>query len=201
MKRRLLAGVLTAAALALASCATVTDAPAGSYAVGADYSVTLTRQWSDISAIMNARPKKVHLLSIDGPLLNRLYLTEGLSPGDFMVKPLAKDKPTPTYRADLSPNEVVEFVANSVSALDYQKVETSNLRPQAFAGGQALRFDIKAQSMDGLDISGSAVASETHGKLYVILYLAPTEHYYGDALPEVEKVMQSADVHVAVAKS
>ena len=201
MKRRLLAGALVAVSLALASCATVTDAPAGAYAVGADYSVTLTRQWSDVSAIMNARPKKVHLLSIDGPLLNRLYLTEGLAPGDFMVKPTAKDKPTPTYRADLSATEVVEFVANSVSALDYQKVETSNLRPQPFAGGDALRFDIKAQSMDGLNISGSALASESHGKLYVILFLAPSEHYYDDGMSEVEKVMHSADLHAPAGKS
>lgn len=201
MKRRLLAGALVAASLILASCATVTDAPAGAYAVGPAYSVTLTRQWSDISAIMNARPKKVHLLSIDGPLLNRLYLTEGLAPGDFMVKPVAKDKPTPTYRADLSPTEIVEFVSNSVSALDYQKVETSNLRPQQFAGSDALRFDIKAQSMDGLNVSGSAVASESHGKLYVILFLAPSEHYYDDGLAEVEKVMRSADLHDSGAKS
>jgi hypothetical protein len=193
MKRNLVFCVL-AASMALASCATVADAPVGGYAVDAKYDVTLTRHWADISAIMNAKPRKVHLLSIDGPLLNRLYITEGLSPGDYIVKPTAKDKPTPIYRADLSPTEVVEFVADSVAALDYQKVVTTNLRPQTFSDGDALRFDIMARTVDGLDVSGTALASETHGQLFVILYLAPTEHYYGDALTEVEAIMRSAKV-------
>lgn len=193
MRRRLIL-VFAAASLALAACVTVVDAPEGAYAVGTDYGVTLTRHWSDISAIMNARPKKVHLLSVDGPLLNRLYLTEGLSPGDFIVKPTAKDKPTPTYKSDLSPTEVVEFVSDSVGALDYLKVETSNLRPQHFADGDAMRFDITARTTDGLDISGTSLAYEQHGRLYVILFLAPTEHYYADALPEVEAIMKSANL-------
>ena len=194
MKRLFNAALAMVALLAVSGCVSITDAPAGAFKVGNAYSVTLTRQWADISQIMNARPKNVRLLSIDGPLLNRLYLTDALSPGDYLVKPASKEKPTPTYRADLSPTEIVEFVANSVSALDYLKVETSNLRPGQFAGTQGIRFDLTATTKEGLDISGTALATEKGGKLYVILCLAPTEHYYGDVLPEVEAIMQSASV-------
>jgi hypothetical protein len=175
----------------LTGCATVENAPKGDYALGG-YTVTLGQDWSDISNVMTARSPHVKLLSVDGPLLNRLYLTDGLGYGDYMVKPVAKERPTPTYRKGMSPNELLEFVADSVSALDYQRVETHNLRPTALAGSPALRFDITAKTRDGLDISGSAETAEIDGKLYVMLYLAPSEHFYDASLPEVEHVFASA---------
>ena len=178
------------AALALSACVSITAAPAGPYKVGAAQ-VTLGHEWSDISAIMFQRPAKVRLLSMDGPLLNRLYVTDGLAPGEFMVKPMAKERPTPTYRAGMSPNELVEFVTDSVSALDYQRVETDNLRPAKFGASDAVRFDIKAKSKEGLDVSATALVAEAAGRLYVVLYIAPTEHYYAAELPEVETVIGS----------
>lgn len=191
MKTLLRAAALGGLALALTACATVTSAPAGAYTVGTDYQVTLGREWSDISNIMTARPKNVHLLSVDGPLLNRLYLTNGLEPGAFMVKPAAKERPTPIYRKGMAPTELVEFIADSVSALGYSRVETAGLRPVKFAAADALRFDISGQTQEGLDIAGTAEAAEIDGKLYVVLYLAPKEHYFAAGLPEVEQIMAS----------
>ena len=180
-----------AAAALLVGCETVASAPAGDYAVGTAYRVTLGRQWSDVSAIMVGRPVKVRLLTVDGPLLNRLYLTDGLAPGDFLVKPAAKERPTPTWRAGLSPTEQVEFIADSVAALDYERVETQNLRPATFKGAPALRFDITAKTQGGLDMAGSAEVAQMGDKLFVLLYLAPHEHFYAATLPEVETVFAS----------
>jgi hypothetical protein len=192
--KRSIAGLGGAALLALllAGCETVSDAPAGAYKVGTAYQVTLNGEWSDISAIMTGRPANVHLLSIDGPLLDRLYLSEGLKPGDFLVKPEAKDKPTPTYRAGMTPTELVEFVSDSVAALNYERVETSSLGPATFAGSDGLRFDITAKTRQGLDMSGVATVSEKGGALYVMLYLAPTEHYYRLHLGDAQAIMASA---------
>jgi hypothetical protein len=190
---RSIAGIgLAALCLALAGCETVADAPAGAYKVGTAYQVTLGGEWSDISKIMVGRPANVHLLSIDGPLLDRLYLTEGLAAGDFLVKPEAKDRPTPTYRAGMSPNELIEFLTGSVAALNYERVETSNLRPAKLAGVDGLCFEIAGRTREGLDMSGTAILSEKGGKLYVMLYLAPTEHYFKLHLADVESIMASA---------
>ncbi|WP_425999105.1 hypothetical protein [Caulobacter sp. DWR1-3-2b1] len=179
-----------AAALALSACVSVTTAPAGAYKVGASQ-VTLGHAWSDISAIMNGRPPKVRLLSMDGPLLNRLYVTDGLAPGEFMVKPVAKERPTPTYRAGMSPSEHIEFVADSMAALDYQRVEVEAPQPARFADARAVRFNLKAKTKEGLDTSATALVAEYKGKLYVVLYIAPTEHYFSTELPEVETVIGS----------
>lgn len=183
--------VIAAAASLLAGCAAVTSAPAGPYKVGAA-EVTLGREWSDISAIMVGRPKKVRLLSLDGPLLNRLYVTDGLAPGEFLVKPAAKEKPTPTYKAGMSASERMEFVADSVAALDYQRVEVLRPRPAKFGEAPGLRFDLRARSPDGLDIAGTALVAEIGTKLYVVLYLAPDEHYFAAHLSDVEAVISSA---------
>ena len=191
--RHLRALACAALFLGLSACATVTLIPAGAYAVGGQ-SVTLGRSWSDISIIMWGRPKNVRLLSIDGPLLNRLYIADGLASGQFLVKPVKKERPTPTWKAGMSPNEQVEFIADSVAALDYQRVETSGLRPAKVGATDGLRFDIAAKTAEGLDISGIAQVVESGGKLYLILYLAPSEHYFGAQKAEVEGIMTSARI-------
>jgi len=178
-------------ALFLSACATISSAPAGPYRVGDAMTVTLGRDWADASRTMVGAPRGVRLLTIDGPLLNRLYFAS-LRPGDYIVRRQSRERPTPIYRTGLSPTELVEFVADSVSALEYQRTETSNLRPGKLGDADALRFDVTSQTEAGLDISGSALVAERNGRLYVILYLAPTEHYFGAGQAEVEAIMDSA---------
>lgn len=177
--------------LVLAGCAAVTSAPAGPLKVG-KASVTLGREWSNVSAIAPARGKKIAVLSIDGPALNRLYVSDALAPGDYLVRPANKETPTPVIRADMSANERMEFVADSVAAMDYQRVQVVRPRPGKFKGQSAVRFDLTAQTSDGLEISGTALVAEQAGRTHVILYLAPAEHYYAAGLAEVETVIASA---------
>ena len=188
---KLLAVLLVA--ISLAGCVSITSAPAGKYSVVKTYDVTLGQQWSDITVLF-AKSKNVRVLSVDGPLLNRLYLAAGLAPGQYMVRPLRKELPTPTVKADMSATERIEFVSDSVAALDYQRVETSRPRPAKFGDADAVRFDLTAKTSEGLDIKGTAVVAEVGGKLHLILFLAPAEHYFQKDLAEVERLMASARV-------
>ena len=183
-------GIAALACLVLTACAAVTSAPAGPMKVGAA-TVTLGREWSNVSKIVPGRPKKVVLLSIDGPALNRLYVSDGLAAGDFMVRPRSKEQPTPVIRADMSTSERMEFVADSVAAMDYQRVQVLRPRPARFAGKSAVRFDLSALTSEGLEIAGTALAAESAGRTYIILYLAPAEHYFAAYLPEVEGILSS----------
>ncbi len=191
MRNSLKGLALAAGLMILAGCASVTSAPAGALKLG-DGQVTLGREWSDISQIMPQRSKKVRLLSIEGPLLNRLYLTEGLVAGDYMIKAVAKEHPTPTIRADMSVSEQIEFVAGNVSAMDFLHVETSHPRPVKFGAASGVRFDIAATTKAGLEIKGVGAVARNAGKVYVVLYLAPAEHYFQASLPEVEAIIASA---------
>jgi hypothetical protein len=193
MKRSLCLAAAGLSTLGLASCATIVDAPAGPYKVSSGYTVTLGREWSDMSKLAIGTPK-VHMLTVDGPLLNRLYVIDGLAPGEYIVKATNKESATPTYRSGMAPTELVEFVRDSVSALSFQRVTTSGLKPVKFGDVDGIRMSISGETQDGLEYKGLAQFAEVKGKLYVVLYIAPAEHYYGATLSEAEGVMASAHV-------
>lgn len=49
-----------------------------------------------------------------------------------------------------------------------------------------MRFDFTAVSEDGLNQSGSSVLGTVDDKLSIVLYMAPSIHYYGKLKDEVE---------------
>ena len=65
MKSFLSRAALVALALCVSACVTIASVPAGDYRVGTGYTVTLGREWSDVSTSIYNRSKKVKLLSID----------------------------------------------------------------------------------------------------------------------------------------
>jgi hypothetical protein len=178
--------------LGVAGCASITSVPAGPMPLGDRHSITLSREWSDISILLPQRNPKVRVLSIDGPMLNRLYLAQGLTPGESLIKAQNKDHPTPTFRPDMGGTDLVEFISDSVAAMGYERVATSKLRPAIFGKGEAFRFGISAKTESGLEINGDAEVATADGKLYAVIYLAPAEHYYEATLPDVEAILNSA---------
>jgi hypothetical protein len=185
------------ASLLVSSCAAgITEAPAGPYkAFGT--SVSLESTWADITginALFSPGTPRAKVLSMDGPFLNRLYLVE-LKPGEPMVRAASRERPTPVFRADMSENEQVEMVAESVTALGYSRVETRDLRPQTVSGVEGLRFDFDAQTKEGLNIDGTALAARTRDRLHLIVFFAPEEHYFPALRDRVETILASAKLN------
>lgn len=191
MTSRIVPIAAVGAILVLTACSPISLAPAGPYRVGGVPTITLDRPWNDVSGLWIAKPKKMRLLSLDGLLLNRLYLSEGLVDGDYMVRPARREATTPVYAGDMSITEQVEFVADSVTALDYERVETSAVRPVDISGQRAVRFELTGRTKEGLDIRGLGQVLRRDDKLYVAIYLAPAEHYYQASLASAEAAMTS----------
>ena len=178
-------------AFALGACAHVHQASL-QYRVDHAFSVRLERPWADASR--NASPrlsKHVHLLTIHGAALESLYLAGGLKPGDPLWTPPHGDE-YPRYRADFSRSEIVEFVNASLAALGYVGVSPRNIRPAALAGQDGVRFDIDMRTVDGLDVSGAALAAQSGDRLDLILFLAPREHFYPALMPEIDRMLIAA---------
>ena len=196
--RPALAGII--AALSLTACTTAPVlAPTGAYTVAPSYSVKLDRNWSDLSQatfFKSSTAPKVRLLSIDGLQLNRLYISEGLTPDDPLIanpaRPDTKTTPTLRGKSDMSLSEQMEFVSQSVAALDYHKVETRNPQPVTVGSVKGVRFELTASTPEGLHMHGLAQAAAKDGKSYYIVYLAPEEHYYAASLASVTAIMDSA---------
>lgn len=190
--QNLRAAVALTALVSLSACAGLKAVPAGPYVSGGNQ-ITVGRTWTDMGRLFDAS-KGVRMLSIDGPQLNRLFVIDGLKPGEFIIRPASKETPTPTWKAGLTPTEQVEFLADTLTAMQYHRVETNGLRPVKVGDRSGVRFDITAQTVDGLNISGIAQLVEAGDRLYILLYLAPTEHYFGVTRTEVESIMSSARV-------
>jgi len=189
-RRALLLGA-AGTSLFIAGCATgrLVNGPVEN----AGATITLSREWSDITFLLpSPRPRNVKLLSIDGPQLNRLYLA-ALRPGESLLRPRDRDTPRPTYHADMSDTELVEFVVDCV-AQEYQSPEAGALRPQNMGAVPGVRFDIATRTAEGLDISGTALVARQGERLHLLLFLAPTEHYYAALLPDVDAIFASARI-------
>jgi hypothetical protein len=187
MKKHLAAAVLAAS---LAAC--VSAKPVSGALVSASTTVTLAETWSDVSDYAQAETPRSKVLTLDGPLLNRLYIISDIKPGQSIVRAASKEKPTPVLRADLSFNEQVEFVADSIAALGYFRVETHDLRPQKFGAIDGLRFDFDAQTQEGLNIDGTALSVMSNGLFHTVMFLAPEEHYFPVSKARVEAILESA---------
>ena len=71
-------------------------------------------------------------MTIDGVLLNRLYVSNGLGSDDPLMIGIGgdnKNDPAPRGKADMSLSEQIEYVGRSVSELDFLNVETKSPKP------------------------------------------------------------------------
>ncbi|ESQ92004.1 hypothetical protein ABAC460_03650 [Asticcacaulis sp. AC460] len=184
--------------MTLTGCVTLaTLAPAGNYSVKSKYAVTLDRAWSDVSKFpTSGRTPKVRVLTIDGLMLNRLHISDGLTTSEpLVIKPGTRDgKSTPALRGhtNMSLSEQIEFVTQSVTELDYLRVTSSSPKPVTISGVRGVRFELSGKTPDGLNVKGLGQAVSKDGKNYYIVYLAPAEHYYQASLSNVIAVMDSA---------
>ena len=190
--RTLRIGATFAALLALTACVAIKPVPPGPYASGG-HQITVGRTWTDLGPVFGS-PKAVRMLTVDGPMLNSLFVIDGLKPGEYIIRGPSKEQPSPTFKAGMSPTEQVEFLADSLVAIGFQRVETDGLRPVKIGSNDGMRVDITAKTAAGLDISGIAQLAEVNGRLYILLYTAPTEHYFAATKAEVESVMSSARI-------
>lgn len=190
-RRALFVGAVGGAALVAGCVPTIKLAAQGDYRAANAFVVTLQRPWSDATPVLMPRIEGLHFLTMDGPALNQLYLASIASGAPLFRKTTDRDTPTVNYRADMNDSEAVEFVIDSL-ALTYQEPQATALRPQTLAGAPGVRFDVAMRTNEGLNMSGAGLAARVGDKLNLMLFLAPSEHYYGAYTNEIEAIFASA---------
>jgi hypothetical protein len=188
-RRRL---IWTAAAAPLAACATgATLASRGAYKAGS-ISISLSRDWSDLTSVMGAHAPGMHCLTVNGPLLDRLYVVT-LDHDESLFPPRDKNTPAIKFRPDMTDSELVEFVVDSL-AQPFERPESQALRPQNFGATPGVRFDIATRTQEGLLFSGTALVARANGKFNGLIFLAPSEYYYGSLSSDIESILGSAQL-------
>ena len=174
---------------AVSACVSITEV-SGPLKIGQG-TYTLDRSWNDVTSV-TMQQKGIRLLTLDGPTLNSLYLSEGLKEGQYLARPNSRrEKTTPAWRADMGVLEQVEFVRDSVEAYGYTRVESVAPRPVTVSGQRGVRFDLTATTAAGLQIKGFGQLVAKDGLAYVAIYLAPGEHFYPQSQASAQSAMDS----------
>lgn len=190
MIRTLLRAALVAAAIVLvAACAGAGGRlqEAGNATVF-DLHLDTSLDWARV------RQPRIEQWTIDGAPLNQLSIISRIKPREhvFLSARERSWRPDgPWFRAGMRPDEVRDIVLDGLRGAGWANVEASNLRPASWGGVPGLRFEINLDNPNGLVYRGMATAAERDGRLTVLLWVAPAEHYYGRDAEAVGRMFDS----------
>jgi hypothetical protein len=131
----------------------------------------------------------------DGLLLDRLVIIPAVGDGEAIFKTRDQSAALPPFRADMLPNELEELMESTVAKIFGEgnaAVSTENLRPWRFADQRGVMFDLRAAVTESPDYRGTVGAFIADKKLYAILFLAATPHYYDKHKADAEALIQGA---------
>ncbi len=156
-------------------------------------SVTPTMRWNRARRTFYDIPREENW-TLNGPLLDNLTFIGGLESGKAIVRQRRRaERQVPRFRADMSPPEIASMIetfyrvrAGSV------RFEMNSLQPRSFLGQPGFQFDYS--HLDGSEVErrGRAVGAVINGRLYMTLLDGTRMHYFPAALPEFERIVESA---------
>lgn len=101
-----------------------------------------------------------------------------------------KDK-TPVFRKTMTPNEVQEFVVETLSNRGGVNVKASRLKPAKFGKLPGFRFSFSMTDDDGLEFDGMALGTIKNDELHIIVYSGTRMHYFPTYKRQVERIFKS----------
>ena len=191
MSRRFWLGLVLMLTLALGGCMGGGGGPLvrpGPNPAGGRLMIDSEMPWTRMSL------QRYQLWTIDGELLNRLYLVPNVRPGEyiFLGRRQTNRRPDgPFYRPGMRVDELRDLVADGLRLSGAINVETTHLRPQTFSGRPGLRFDFSLANEEGLAYRGMAAGFEHERGLAMAIYLAPAEYYYPRDADKVSRMLDT----------
>ena len=187
IKRLAVVGLISA----LAGCVQYSLVTAGSAVAAKGITVTPSMDWNKSPANLG---KKAEVWTHDGESLDQLIFIGGISEGEALFNSQNKALPMPTFNPTMLPNDVEDLVKTSLKNLagGELQIDTSNLKPAQFGDAFGFEFELDYFEKSGLKKRGNAFVAIKNEQLYMILFTAADLHYFGEHLPEVRKLFESA---------
>lgn len=168
--------------LAAACGGDISKMPPGEQRIGSAYSFTTSLEWSHVGSSPQNR-------TIDGPALGLLQTWGGLKSGDVLIE--KQGRRMPAFRSGFGALEVAEMVTDTIEAITPgADVETTDFRPVAFGSRDGFRFQIRFVRK-GLPIRGIVAGAIHDGRLDLLLFSAPAEHYFDLRAAEIDRIIAS----------
>jgi hypothetical protein len=132
--------------------------------------------------------------TLNGPLLDGLTFVGGLENNKRIVQQRRKaDRKVPNFRSDMSPPEVAAMIESFYRIrAGSSRFEMTGLQPRTFLGQTGFQFDYAHLGGDEVERRGRAVGAIVGGRFYLALFDAARMHYFDAALPEFERIVESA---------
>ena len=181
---------LACALLALGACASGGGALVrpGPNPAGGKLKIESQMEWTRLNT------QRFQLWTIDGELLNRLYLVHTVKEKEFIFLGQRESRRRPDgafYHRGLRPDELRDLILDGLRAVGTSNVEAKNLRPATFGTREGLRFEFSLTNDEGLRFQGMAAAFEHEKGLSLAIFLAPSEYYYPRDAEKVSKMLDT----------
>lgn len=194
-------GPALVAALLLGGCApAMVKVDTGELTINDAMRVTLTQSWNRFEARglpVRVSPMGAHeLWTSDGLTLDVLAFFAGIGEGQPVGTALpGSKKDLPTFRAGMSPHEIVELYEALVTQ-DGSVFSLRRLGPASLGEAGGFRFEhALTRRADGLRLAGVGYGAVVQGRLHLITYTAPRSEFYVGKAAGVEAVAASARIH------
>jgi len=193
--------LLVATAILLGACATVGySLVAPGPIILADLQVNAGSGWNLAPAQATPSARKTsQTWTKDGLLLDRLMIIPAVNDGESILVSRDQSAALPPFRANMLPNELEELTKSTLVKLFGEGnavVSTENLRPWKFAEHRGVMFDLNAAVTESPDYRGMVGAMIVEQKLYMLMFIAATPHYYDKHKAEVEELIKAAAIAV-----
>jgi len=132
--------------------------------------------------------------TLNGPLLDNLAFIGGLENDKRIVVQRRKaDRKVPNFRSDMTPPDIASMIESfyRIRAGSTQ-FNMTGMQPRDFLGSPGFQFDYEHLGGDEVWRRGRAVGAIINGRLYMALLDAARSHYFPAALPEFERIVESA---------
>jgi hypothetical protein len=132
--------------------------------------------------------------TLNGPLLDGVTFIGALEDGKRIVVQRRKaDRKVPNFRADMSPQDVAAMIESFYRIrAGSTRFEMTGLQPRTFLGHPGFQFDYVHLGGDEVERRGRAVGAIINRRFYLALFDATKLHYFDAALPEFERLVESA---------
>jgi len=155
--------------------------------------VTPTIRWNRARRTFNDISREENW-TLNGPLLDNLSFIGGLKSGEHLVRGQRRqERQVPRFRAEMSPQEIVSLIETFFRVrAGTVRFDMTNLGPRTFLGHPGFQVDYSHLDGDEVERQGRAVAAVINNRLYLAMLDGTRMHYFPTALPEFERIVESA---------
>ncbi len=156
--------------------------------------LTPTTSWSQLNFHQH---NKSTVWTKDGIRLNELMIIGNIIHGDTILKSDNKELPLPVFRYDMLANELEDLVKTSIKNIHGGNITivTEHMTPQRVGENMGFRLKLSFFLANGLAKTIDSIISIKNRRLYIVMYMAPTLHYFQLYQTELDALFASIEIH------